>query len=301
MPKQKTVKNQKEDILFIINPISGSRSKAALPVQIKRILDSSIYNPTIEFTNYPGHATEIAKSALGNGCKFIVAAGGDGTVNEIAKVLINTDVTLGILPEGSGNGLARHMKIPMRTELALSLINQRSSVVIDSCNMNGNPFFCTSGIGFDAHIGKLFAEQVKRGFSTYVKTTLNEFAKYKPLQYNIKTPDFSVDSKAFLITFANSAQYGNNAYISPEASISDGLIDICIMSPFPKLGILSMGYKLFSKSMNRSKFLKIVRANEVVVTRESEGPVHLDGEPFEMGSELIIKVNPSSLKIIGFN
>lgn len=301
MPKLNTVNTQKEDILFIINPISGSRSKAALPVQIKKVLDSGKYTPGIEFTNYPGHATEIARSAMNKGCKYIVAAGGDGTVNEIAKVLINTDVTLGILPEGSGNGLARHMKIPMRTEQALELINKKNSVVIDSCSMNGNPFFCTSGIGFDAHIGKLFAEQVKRGFSTYVKTTLNEFVNYKPLIYKIETPDFSGDRKAFLITFANSAQYGNNAYISPDASISDGLIDMCIMSPFPKLGVFNMGYRLFSKSMNRSRFLKIVKTKEVVVTRDLEGPVHLDGEPFEMGKELVVKVNPASLKVIGLN
>ncbi|WMJ72732.1 diacylglycerol kinase family lipid kinase [Cytophagaceae bacterium ABcell3] len=288
----------KEDIVFILNPISGSGKASACAKYISRLVDKQVYNPKVVYTTGPGNAKELACEAVEEGVKKIVAVGGDGTINEIGHALIGTDAALGIVPSGSGNGLARHLNIPMNPEKAVALINSNRERVIDTCSVNDRPFFCTSGVGFDAHIGHLFSGLKSRGFQGYVSTALKEFFSYVPHAYSIEIEGKTYNVPAFLITFANSAQYGNNAYISPEADICDGLIDVCILSPFPKRDIFNIGYRLFNRSMNRCKHLKIIRTNKIVLKRKTEGMVHLDGEPLLMGEELNVTVHPSSLKVL---
>src|SRR6185437_6414340 len=175
----------KEDIFFIVNPIAGARSKAPIPYNINKHINKTLFNPEIIFTDYSGHATELTKDLLAKSAKIIVAVGGDGTVNEIARAMINTHATLGIIPAGSGNGLARHLNIPMDIVKAIEVINARKEIAIDCGNVNGRYFFCTAGVGFDAHIGKVFGEIGKRGFTSYILTTIKEFSGYKPLKYTI--------------------------------------------------------------------------------------------------------------------
>ena len=287
---------QESKKLFIINPISGGKDKHYLPALLLKYFDKKSFD--IAYTERPEHATELALEGIENGYSDFIAVGGDGTVSEVAKALINTNFNLGILPFGSGNGLARHNGIPMNIEKALQLIAENTTIRIDTCELNDQPFINMSGVGFDAHIGKLFAQSKTRGFSTYFNTTINEFINYKSQYYSITADGKKIDEKAFLISFANSSQYGNNAFIAPHASIQDGLVDVCIMKPFPPLSIIDLGFKLFTKNIDKSQYVQTIKAKEIVVEREHAGEIHLDGEPHQSGKTLRIKVVPSSLNLL---
>jgi diacylglycerol kinase (ATP) len=284
--------------LFIINPIAGGRSKHNLPDLIKGAINDANFD--IVFTESSEHATELTNEGIKNGFTDFIAVGGDGTINEIAKSLIGTDFNLAILPLGSGNGLARHNKIPMDLKLALTLLNNPTIQRIDTCMLNDMPFINMSGVGFDAHIGKLFAENKhnKRGFSSYINTTLNEFINYKAQKYIIKADGKLLEEEAFLVSFANSSQYGNNAFIAPKASMTDGMVDICIMKPFPPVNIISLGFRLFNKSLNDSAYFKTIKAREIELIRDKSGEIHVDGEPFETGTNISVMVLPKSLNLI---
>jgi diacylglycerol kinase (ATP) len=288
----------KERIAFIINPRSGSNNKKDIPRMINEQLNPDVYEPLIWFTEARAHATELAVKALNDGIKKIIAVGGDGTINEIAGKLLNTDAALGIIPCGSGNGLARHLKIPLDTVAAIRLLNKSRIMKMDSGNVNGKAFFCTSGIGFDAHIGKLFADKVKRGFQTYITTTISEFFNYVPVVYRLLINGERSETKAFFITFANTSQYGNDAFICPDANVEDGFLDICILRPFPKYTVIDIGRRLFSKSIQGSKYMERIKAKELIIETDQETIMHLDGEPFIAGKRLEIKVVPFSLNIM---
>ncbi|MBC7389752.1 MAG: diacylglycerol kinase family lipid kinase [Opitutaceae bacterium] len=285
----------KKKVLFIINPISGGKNKDKIPALIENTLDKNQFDITITFTKAPGHARELAAQP---GFDYYIAVGGDGTLNEVASQLINTEACMGILPMGSGNGLARHMGINMNIEKAILQINTAKIVKIDTCTVNGKPFINMAGVGFDAHIGKLFAESTGRGFKTYVVQTLTEFKNYQSQKYKINYGGKEIVSDAFLLSFANSSQYGNNAYIAPDADIKDGMLDICLMKPFKVMDVLSIGFRLFNKTIKQSKYLQTIQAKEFTVTREQEGVAHLDGEPMIFGKQLDIKVLSASLKLL---
>jgi diacylglycerol kinase (ATP) len=292
------LESKREDILFIINPISGGSKKQHWLSVLNNNLDKRKFCAHIEYTSAPNHATEIAHHAVIGGFKKIVAVGGDGTINEVAKVLIGTDVSLGIIPKGSGNGMARHLKIPLQEEKALLALNDCNEIAIDTASMNDIPFFCTSGVGFDAHIGSVFASSKERGLKSYLKSTVKEYLKYKSVSYRLCFDGEVIEKKAFLITFANAGQYGNNVFIAPQADIRDGFLDVCVLGVFPVYDVFNLAYRLFASSINKSKHISSYKAKELVLYRAYEGMVHLDGEPYEMGKELTIKINPSSLKVL---
>jgi YegS/Rv2252/BmrU family lipid kinase len=289
----------KDKILFLINPISGTKHKKHLPDIIAKQIDASLFDVEVVVTKYKGEATEIVKQKLTEDYRYFVAVGGDGTVNEIAKALINTEGILAILPVGSGNGLARHLQIPLQPEKAIQLINKQKHLAIDYGLINNTPFFCTCGVGFDALIGDKFAQCKGRGLSNYVKTTIREYFKYKPETYKITIDDVqTINRPAFLITFANGSQYGNNAYIAPQADICDGKLDMCIMSPFKLYKAPGLGIRLFAKSIDRSSLLHIEKVSKIVLERASEGVIHFDGEPCRMGKKLEISLINKGLNII---
>jgi diacylglycerol kinase family enzyme len=228
-----------------------------------------------------------------------VAVGGDGTVNEIAKALINTQAIMGILPIGSGNGLARHLQIPLQPRKAIQLINKQKYLAIDYGLINNTPFFCTCGVGFDALIGEKFAQCKGRGLSNYVKTTIREYFNYKPEMYQITIDnERKINRPAFLITFANGSQYGNNAYIAPHADISDGKLDMCILSPFKLYKAPGIGIRLFAKNIDKSSLMHSERASNIILERASEGVVHFDGEPCRMGKKLEISLINKGLNVL---
>lgn len=288
----------KEKIAFIVNPISGGRNKSGFEEMVRKSLDLNHYDPIISYTEKPGHACDLAKQALEQNIKKIIAVGGDGTVNEVAKTILNSEAALGIIPFGSGNGLARHMGIPVNPSKAIARLNIASVKTNDAGMINGMPFFCTSGMGFDAHIGKIFATLKGRGFGGYIKAVLTEFANYKAQQYKVTVNGKTLNRDAFLITFANASQYGNNAYIAPQANVTDGKLDICILKPFPVYSMPGLALRVFNKTADKSSFMEALKGTEITIEREQEGPIHLDGEPFETGKEIKVSVMPGCLKIL---
>ena len=289
----------KKKILFIINPISGTKYKGHLPELIQDTTDSAIFDKEVIITKYKGEATEIVSQKLKDNYRYFVAVGGDGTVNEIAKALINTEGIMGIIPVGSGNGLARHLKIPLSPEKAIQLINIHKHLSIDYGVINNIPFFCTCGVGFDALIGEKFSQSKGRGLSNYVRTTIQEYFDFKPEMYRLtidNKPEFT--RKAFLITFANASQYGNNAYIAPKADLFDGKLDICILSPFKLYKVPVITIRLFLKNIDKSSLMYCARASNIILDRESEGVIHYDGEPCRMGKRLEISLINKGLNVI---
>lgn len=282
--------------LFIVNPISGRKSKNAFPAIIANYFENNTYK--IVWTDKAGHAPELVKKGIEDGFTHFIAVGGDGTVNEVAKSLIGTSFAMGIIPFGSGNGLARHNKIFMDLRRALIIAKEAKIKRIDTCLLNNVPFINMAGVGFDAHIGELFAKSKGRGFQTYVKTTINEFRNYDSKSYKIIADDKIISTKAFLISFANSSQYGNNAYIAPKADISDGLIDVCILKTFPKWKILEIAYRLFAKNIDKSEYIETFKAKKILVERSSDGVLHVDGEPFVSGKQIEVTILPKSLNLI---
>lgn len=291
-----------KNIAFIINPISGAKetqnAKRKLPKLIMQTLDMEQWLPNIVFTEYAGHATELAHQYARMGFDAVVAVGGDGTVNEVARGLKNTKTALGILPMGSGNGFARHLNIPIRPQKALEMINHSEPINVDYGLANGRLFVSTCGTGFDAVVADNFAGSNKRGFMTYLQNTLKVAFSYQPQTYHIVGDGLDVTHKAFLITFANANQWGYEAMIAPKASVQDGKMDIMLMSSHAILGSASLALRLFTGSIDNSYFMDTIRAKEITLEREEVAPFHIDGDPVEMDKDIHIKIVADGLKVL---
>jgi len=288
----------KKNILFIINPISGGKNKRGFKRRALQYLDKNLFSADFVFSEESHHAEVLAKEGLASGCDYIVAVGGDGTINEVAKVLVGTETPLGIIPEGSGNGLARTLNIPKDQKAAVSLLNKQRIDEIDSGFINDVPFFNMAGMGFDALISSRFAQEDFRGPLGYMKTVLSEISHYKPLTYNITIDGELYNREAFMVSIANSPQYGNDAYISPEASIKDGLLDVCIVKPFHWVLFPKMIYHLFSKTADKTEYVEIIQGKNIRIERSKKEEVHVDGEPLSLDKDFTIKVLPKSLQVI---
>ncbi len=284
------------NILFIINPISGTVKKSGVEILIKKHLDYLKFTYQIKFTEYPNHAFEIAKNEAPN-YQIIVAVGGDGTVHEVGTALIHTNTILGILPMGSGNGLARHLKIPINTKKAILVLNNFYSKKIDTVKLNNFYFLGAAGIGFDAHISALFASSTTRGLITYLKISIKEFFAYEEKNYRLTINGVAFDKKAFLITFANSNQYGNNAFIAPNSKIDDGVFSVVILKKFPLLYALPLAVRLFSKKITSSRFIEEITTTNLSIETASK-ELHIDGEPIRIEEKIIIELIPLSLNVI---
>ena len=290
--------NKKKNITFIVNPISGTRSKDGIADLIGQVVDAGRYDCRIIRTEYAGHASVIASQCVDEGCDICVAVGGDGTVNEVACSLVRSKTALGIVPCGSGNGLARHLRIPMEPKEALAIINEGHTDLYDYGIINSQPFFCTCGMGFDAFVSEKFAEAGKRGLTTYIEQVLKESLKYKPDTYTVEDETGVHKYKAFLIACANAAQYGNNAYIAPRASMQDGLLDVIVMEPFTVFEAPQMAIDLFAKTLGNNHRIKTFQARRVHIHREHEGAIHYDGDPKPMGRDIDVTIEPLGLKAV---
>lgn len=288
----------KTNILFVINPISGGKAKLRIPALIDRYLDKEKFNANFLLTEYAGHATEIVEEAITKNFDIIVAAGGDGTINEVASKVLQHKKILGILPLGSGNGLARFLNIPQNLKDAILLINQLKTDKIDSATFNNKCFFNLAGMGFDAHLSAAFSKDKKRGLAGYLKLSFKEVFTYKDEIYNINIDGIDYQRKAFAVTIANSSQYGNNVYIAPHASVKDGLLDVCVIKPFSILKLPVLSYILLNGTAETSDMIEIIKGKNIKISRAKEGPVHVDGEPLNMGKEVQVTINPLSLEVI---
>ena len=288
----------KSKIAFIINPNSGTDAKDALPEIILNEIDASIFEVEIVFTEFRGHGVLLAKKYVEQKYTIVVAVGGDGTVNEIAQSLIHSDTSLGIIPIGSGNGLARHLAIPMNVKKAIQHLNESESIFMDYGLVNKRPFFCTCGTGFDAYVSTEFAKGDKRGIMSYLEKIITGYFSYKSQNYHLQGEGIDLRAKAFVLTFANASQWGNNAYIAPQASVQDGKIDISIMSNFPIIAIPTLALQLFAKTIDKDLFMTTLRADKILLTREENGPFHYDGEPYEEGTKIEVEVVKDGLKVM---
>lgn len=285
-------------MLFIINPISGTTNKTNMPDMIKQYLNTDRFDYSIAFTTHAGHATELAKEACAADTDIVVAVGGDGTVNEVARSLIEQRTALGIIPCGSGNGLARHLLIPMQPAEAIEILNHCDIHALDYGTINEYPFFCTCGMGFDAVVSQKFAEAGKRGIISYVENVLREGLKYKPERYKIQDENGETFQEAFLISCANASQYGNNAYIAPQASMSDGMMDVVIIEPFDILDAPQISIDMFNKTLDKSSKIKTFKSKKIHIHRQKPGVVHYDGDPIMMGQDVEIALHEKGINII---
>lgn len=289
--------NEVKKVLFIINKYAGT---GYLPELEGRILDACEQRDlecTIEFTRSRGHATELAQEAGSKGFKQVIAVGGDGTVNEVAKGLLNTPVEMGIIPRGSGNGLSRHLGIPMKIIPALESLFNSTAVSMDTFTVNGILSLNVSGIGFDGHIANLFGKDKKRGLAGYVKLGIQEFINFNEFDAEIITVEQTLKKKAFVIAIANSSQYGNNAQIAPSASVCDQLLNITFLKKVPAYR-MDFVYSFFTGTIGKSKFYETIEAKKLTINTHKPVAYHIDGEPSGSATSFEIEVKPCSLNML---
>lgn len=288
----------RKKILAIINPISGTGDKAQLPDMVKSILQPSRWDVSLCFTQYPGHATELTQQAVNDGYHAVVAIGGDGTINEVASALVDTNTALGIVPCGSGNGFGRHLHISSNATEALKIINNGYIEKIDYCKVNNVPFFCTSGVGFDAQVSANFAQAGTRGMATYMKTTLSTFFKYHGENFKLTIDGKEINEKAFVITCCNAAQYGNNAFIAPRASMQDGLIDVTVIHNFNFFNGSIVGLRMLTNHLEHDSHVTFYRGKDVIIERPHADIMQIDGDPQKMPARLEFTCVHNGLAVI---
>ena len=279
-------------IRFIINPIAGTGKQTGIEDTIAKHLDN--YN--IVYTQKNGDATRLSAEAVRDEIDAVIAVGGDGTVNECLIGLVNSDTALGVIPCGSGNGFAYHIGMGRTVEKAIIQLKDAKIDTIDSCTANGTPFVNVSGIGFDAHIANLFAGLKERGFIKYLKLILQELS-YKPQEYILQYEGLDRKVKAYMISFANASQYGNDARISPMADVQDALLDFVIIKAFPKWKIPFFLLKVTRGKTHLSKYVEIIQSKYMKISTENT-LLHLDGEPYKAENPIEIQLFPKSLKIL---
>ena len=284
-------------IVVILNPISGVGSKDKIPEIIRMRCDEKGIALTVVNTAFAGHAKELTQRAIDDHADCVIAVGGDGTVNEVAQHLIHSDVVLGIIPSGSGNGLARELHIPFDVRSAVDVIFSSHISTIDACSANDHIFFCTCGVGFDAVVSEDFAKEKRRGQLTYLKDIVENYLDYKPEKYELHINDNTIREEAFLITCANASQYGNNAFIAPNADISDGQMDVTILSPFNVLDIGPLALQLFTRTIDKNSKIKTFRAKEARIVRQTAGIMHIDGDPVMASKDIELSTLSSVLHV----
>ena len=297
--KRRDRNRMQTQVLFIVNPKSGSTTaRVDVSALLAAELDTNKIAYTLVQTEYAGHATELARQAVAAGIGVVCAVGGDGTVNEVARGLVHSDTALAILPRGSGNGLARHLNIPMNLAHAIGIINGLRRSRIDSCLINQHPFFCTAGIGFDAHVSSVFAASARRGLRTYVQLVVQEFMKFKPLPLTLKLENQQVQAECFVVAFANASQYGNNAYIAPMADIRDGLVDVCLVRSLNFQKAIALGYGMITKKIAASPDAQYFKTRTITIQSEAPFKYHADGEYMGEANAFTVSISPLSLHVI---
>ena len=285
-------------IVFIINPVSGVMEKDNVIDVIESLFHDSGLDYNVRFTTKAGHAVSICNEEIEKGANTIIAVGGDGTINEIAGVLKDTAIVMGIIPSGSGNGLARHLHISMNIRKAIKLVLKNNIKKIDTASINDELFVSIAGVGFDALVARKFAKSRRRGFISYLKIVTEKYPKYKPKEYEIRFDNHIEKVKALFITFNNSDQFGYNTAIAPHASVSDGFLDLCIAQKPPIVAIPRLANLLYWRKIDQSKYISTYKSKEFTVNTPKSNWVNVDGEPRRLGKELKVRIYPESLNVI---
>ncbi len=283
--------------LFIINPIAGTRSKKNIPLLIEQGINKNKFKIDIVFTETSDHATALAQQAVEANYDLVIAVGGDGTINEVARGLVNSPVALGILPMGSGNGLARHLLIPMNVKQAIDRLNHYQVLKIDTGTINGRLFLCTAGIGLDAKVSHDFSKQKKRGFYTYSKVAMSSFFNAPTSFWEIEIDGVCETVDGLLLTIANANQYGNNVFIAPQAQLQDGKFDVCVLKNFSFFNSPLVLRDLFNKTLHTNRFYSLRKGKQIVIKNEGQVEVHYDGEPMLVQGNIKVQMHPLSLNV----
>lgn len=285
-------------ITFIINPRAGVEREKEIKSAIKAQLNEFLFSYDIQYTQYAKHGTELARVAAANGAHAVVAVGGDGSVNDVVKGLAGTDTALAIIPKGSGNGMARTMKIPLDTFAAMKVINNGHVSVMDIGYANDLLFVSNAGVAFDALISKKFAKSEKRGFGVYSWLVTKHLWTYRPWQFKISIDGKDLDQKAFMITVANGQQFGYNFRIAPTASFSDGLLDLVIVKPFPKAlgGLIAL--RAMQGNILDSPYVTHMRGKEITIAHPKLKLMQTDGDAHECDNEIKFTIRKGAQKII---
>lgn len=286
-----------KNILFVVNKFAGIGYPSELENAVKSVCEKNNARCWIEFTQRKGHAIELAKDARQNGFNHVIAVGGDGTINEVARGLVQSDIPMGIVPRGSGNGLARHLGISLKIAEAIDQIFDSRIMPMDAFRVNGKLSLNVSGIGFDGHITNLFGVKSSRGLIGYVMLTVQEFLKFREFETEIVMNGRSFKRDAFIIAIANSSQYGNNARIAPAASVCDGLLHINVVKRVP-LYRLDFIYSFFSGQLDRSSLCEFMEAPALKIKTTKPIDYHVDGEPCGLNDNFDIELIPSALHVL---
>ncbi len=285
--------------LFIINPNSGTGRRRPTREQILYQMGSSQWESVVMTTRYAGHAAQLARQARARGDALVVAVGGDGTVHEVGSALIGSKTALGILPVGSGNGLARHLRIPSNPEAAMELIGRGRRCFIDTVSVGEGErnFLNVAGVGFDACVAESFSHTRARGMKSYAACIAQKYPFYCKKEFHLTIDGEEVRRKAFLLSFANSSQYGNNFTIAPKADMSDGLFEVAVVNEAPLWAMPTVLLHLANGTIDRSPFYECWKARRVTVHGEQH-LLHLDGEPLDYEGDIHLTSNPRSLEIL---
>lgn len=290
--------NENKKVFFIINKYSGTGFRESVEGRIIDYCAARHWECTIEYTQGRGHATELARTAVNQQSNFVVVAGGDGTVNEAARGLRHTNVPMAILPTGSGNGLARHLHLPISFAKALHVLDSLQPIAMDTISINEHVSVNVSGIGFDGHIASLFGKNGKRGLAGYTKLAVKEFMRFQEFASRAELDGEKTQSKNFIVAIANSSQFGNNARIAPQASVCDEWLDICLVKKVPLSHSIGFARKMFTGNLHQSRFVTIYKAKQAHLQFDKPLPYHIDGEPQEPQQYFRVSVVPRSLMVM---
>ena len=285
-------------VFFIVNKYSGTGFQDSIEGRIIDACAEHSLEAIIEYTKSKGHATELARDAVSEGYSRIFALGGDGTVNEVAKGVANTFATMGIIPGGSGNGLARHLHIPLKIGDALKLLGKHNTISMDTMTINNHISVNVSGIGFDGHVAGQFGKNGKRGLIGYSKLVLKEFLSFKEFPAEVIIDGKSMERSVFILALANSSQFGNNAKISPFASVCDQLIDVCFIKKVPIYQAAGFAEKMFTGRMDKSAFVEMIQGKKITLQFKDPMPYHIDGEAMQPASRFDIEIHPAALRMV---
>ncbi|MDH4089664.1 MAG: YegS/Rv2252/BmrU family lipid kinase [Cyclobacteriaceae bacterium] len=283
--------------LFIINKHAGVGYQPYLEGKIINACEKHDVECTIEFTADRGHGITLAQQAAEKGFQWVIASGGDGTLNEVAQGLIHAGLPMGIIPRGSGNGLARHLGISLRISDAIDQLFDSRVISMDAFTINGKFSLNVSGIGFDGHVANMFGADSRRGLIGYITLTLQEFFRFKEFEIIISANGKTFIRNAFIVAIANSSQYGNNARIAPSASVCDGLLHLNILRKVPFYRI-DFVYAFFNGSLDKSSFCEILVTNSLQLKTTIPVAFHVDGESCGLSDAFAVRLIPKALHVL---